>query len=97
MSASALNNGSRVRRTTFYTQRRPQAMVRRAISLVYASISNWFHSVALDELDDCMLVTSVSPTKAKSLDVPVQARTKEIPMQTGRRTKPAVDHRFTRG
>ena len=74
MSASILNNDSRVRRTTFYTQRCPQAMVRHAIShclCIHFERIGFIHSVSLDELDDSMLGTSVCPTKARSLDVPV--------------------------
>ena len=54
---------------------------------------NWFHSVPLDELDDCMLGTSVSPNQGNSLNILLQARTKEFLF------KPAVEQnpRLTTG
>ena len=39
---------------------------------------NWLRSVPLDELDDCILGTSVSPNQSNSLNILVQARTKEF-------------------
>ena len=77
MSASILNNilESEEPRST---QRRPQAMIRPAISPVCTCISNWFHLVPLDELDDCILGISVSPYQGNSLNMPSQARTKEF-------------------
>ena len=81
-------------------------MIRPAISPVYTSISNWLHSIPLDELDDCSLGTSVSPNpnQSNSRNIPLQARTKEFLYKPAEEQNPRLNrgsspirHRFITG